>query len=167
MHTQPEKRGKGWFVAYWAQRTRFGQRRHGCCEECEEFMTGHLPTAGNVCQRQVSVNQVSRSVRSSREVWTHQLTFIWVSSWFRSREMRRAYVRGGGQIGEPFRVDESVPAPSTSCCSLLKSSSSFPEFTVQVRQTETWSDAYSFISWVRGSRPVLLLTCAWIIKIFA
>lgn len=37
---------------------------------------------------------LSRSVRSSREVWTHQLTFIWVSSWFRSREMRRVYVSG-------------------------------------------------------------------------
>lgn len=84
-HAQPGKRSKGWFVAYWAQRTRFGQRRHGCCEECEEFMTGHRPTARNVCQRQVSIDQVSHSVRRNRGDWTHQLTFIWVSSWSRSR----------------------------------------------------------------------------------
>lgn len=157
MHTQPEKRSKGWFVAYGAQRTRFGQRRHGCCEECEEFMTGHLPTARNVCQRQVSVNQVSPVqwevvercglinwplfeylLDSEAERWGE---FMLVGRW--------------GQIGEPFRVDESVPTPSISYCSLLKSSSFFPEFTVQVQQTETWSDAYSFISWVRGSQPVV------------
>lgn len=109
-HAWPGKRSKGWFVAYWAQRTRFGQRRQGCCEECEEFMTGHHPTARNVCQRQVSTNQVSCIQWEEREG-------LGPTNWPLSESLldpeaertRRVYVRRGKELVNPLKQMKVFP----------------------------------------------------------
>lgn len=99
-HPQPGKSSKGWFVACWVPRKRFGQRRHRCSEECEEFMTVYGPTARSVCQREVSVEQVY--LRRNEEPGTSQLTLVWVSSWSRSRKDERSWI-GSKMNGWTFR----------------------------------------------------------------
>lgn len=153
-HPQSGRSSGGWFVACWVPRKRFGQRRHRCSEECEQFMAFHGPAAGRVCQRQVSAERVYL-----RRDWDFS-TDLYLSIFLTQTQKRWWEVRSGAtRTGEPSEEDESVPCLPASCRSFLSSPPPWYRLTVQVGLIGLRSHTHSFTSCRPG-----LLTGDWSIK---
>lgn len=152
-HPQSGRSSGGWFVACWVPRKRFGQRRHRCSEECEQFMAFHGPAAGCVCQRHVSAERVYL-----RRDWDFS-TDLYLSVFLTQTQKRWWEVRSGAtRTGEPSEEDESVPCLPASCRSFL-SSPLWDRLTVRVGLIGLRSHTHSFASCRPG-----LLTGDWSIK---
>lgn len=115
-HPQSGRISKEWFVACWEPRKRFGQRRHRCSEECEQFMAFHGPTARPVCQRQVSMERVY--LRRNWDFSTDLLSVFLIQTQKRCWEVRS----GAAWMGEPLEEDETVPCLPISWHSFLSNS---------------------------------------------